>query len=235
MKVAITQPNFLPWSGYFACLSEVDKFIFLDTASYGSKPKRMNRNSINNHDGNVQFISLQISGSTFDKKLHEIKLVTKCFVEHLKLIKNFYLKAPYFKEVYELIEEMYDFKGNNLSEFNINSIKLFSNYFGYKPEFLICSKDFPPKLDNTQDYMIDILTEIGAKNFFTFKNGVLNGIYDINKFTNNKIKFFVQDFKDLTYNRPNFKLNMSIIDLMFYDLPNVQYRLNLSNKFNLLN
>ena len=46
IKVAIQQPNFFPWLGYFECIDIVDIYVFLDDVAFGSKPKRMNRNFI---------------------------------------------------------------------------------------------------------------------------------------------------------------------------------------------
>ena len=30
MKIAIMQPTFMPWAGYFALINYVDKFVFLN-------------------------------------------------------------------------------------------------------------------------------------------------------------------------------------------------------------
>ena len=40
--VAIHQPNYLPWLGYFAKISEADEFVFLDDVQY-SKNSYTNR------------------------------------------------------------------------------------------------------------------------------------------------------------------------------------------------
>ncbi|WP_337955418.1 WbqC family protein, partial [Campylobacter avium] len=34
MKVAIMQPTFLPWIGYFAMIKSSDIFVFLDTVQF---------------------------------------------------------------------------------------------------------------------------------------------------------------------------------------------------------
>ena len=45
MKVAIHQPNYLPWIGFFDKLDQVDKFVILDKALH-SKSGFLNRNQI---------------------------------------------------------------------------------------------------------------------------------------------------------------------------------------------
>jgi len=50
MKLAIHQPHYLPWLGYFAKWSAADLFVFLDTVQY-EKNGWQNRNRIKTRDG----------------------------------------------------------------------------------------------------------------------------------------------------------------------------------------
>ena len=50
MKVAIHQPHYLPWLGYFAKWASADLFVFLDTVQY-EKNGWQNRNRIKAPDG----------------------------------------------------------------------------------------------------------------------------------------------------------------------------------------
>ena len=36
-KIAIMQPTYLPWCGYFKLMAEVDKFVILDTVQFEKK------------------------------------------------------------------------------------------------------------------------------------------------------------------------------------------------------
>ena len=37
MKIAIMQPTYFPWIGYFSLIKFVDKFIFLDNVQFDSR------------------------------------------------------------------------------------------------------------------------------------------------------------------------------------------------------
>src|SRR5262245_16608058 len=50
MKLAIHQPHYLPWLGYFAKWAAADLFVFLDTVQY-EKNGWQNRNRIKTRDG----------------------------------------------------------------------------------------------------------------------------------------------------------------------------------------
>ncbi len=50
MKIAIHQPHYLPWLGYFAKWAAADLFVFLDTVQF-EKNGWQNRNRIKTRDG----------------------------------------------------------------------------------------------------------------------------------------------------------------------------------------
>ena len=50
MKIAIHQPHYLPWLGYFAKWAAADLFVFLDTVQY-EKNGWQNRNRIKTREG----------------------------------------------------------------------------------------------------------------------------------------------------------------------------------------
>ena len=51
-KIAIMQPTFLPWIGYFAMIDKVDEFVFFDHVQF-EKRSWQQRNKIRTHNGEV--------------------------------------------------------------------------------------------------------------------------------------------------------------------------------------
>ena len=49
-KIAIIQPNYIPWVGYFDIINQVDEFVFLDDVQFTKRDWR-NRNYINSDAG----------------------------------------------------------------------------------------------------------------------------------------------------------------------------------------
>ena len=89
-KVAIHQPNFFPWLGYFECIDIVDMYIFLDDVPFGSKPKRMNRNFISNHKGEKKNFTMSVSTPSLDSEIRDCKVVRAPFFFHYRdLLKEF--------------------------------------------------------------------------------------------------------------------------------------------------
>lgn len=123
----ITQPDFFPWLGYFDKLIKADNFVFLD--------------HVTNRPGDgiwTKRVKIIVSGKPIwltvplkkDKEKEflpinemEIDFSSNFVAKHLSIIKHNYSKHPFFKEVYPLIEEVYNLKEKLIYEWNIFYIK----------------------------------------------------------------------------------------------------------------
>src|SRR5210317_206656 len=111
MKLAIMQPYFVPYLGYFQLLHASDLFIAYDDVQY-PKGGWVNRNRILN-DGKAQFISLPVRKSSLNSLINEKVFSNDFDVVKKKLLKNVhqsYRRAPYFYETYNLFEQIMNFK-----------------------------------------------------------------------------------------------------------------------------
>ena len=222
MKIGINQPNFFSWLGYFDLLDTVDVFVVLDNVLFGNKPKRINRNFIINKNGNLIPLTLSIKHNSKISLINEcIVIKDKNYLSHLNIIKEHYRTAPYYNEVMKLIEEIYDFPSNILSEFNINLIrKIYFIIFKKEIKIKIASKDFPNKENNNENYFIKITNSLNCADYFTFQNGFKNKLYNPNNFKKNDINFYYQSYIHPEYQKQNFVKFACVLDLLFYDLPN---------------
>ena len=58
-RLAIMQPTFLPWMGYFGLIEQVDLFLLLDTVQF-SKQSWQQRNSISDASGERQLVDFSV-------------------------------------------------------------------------------------------------------------------------------------------------------------------------------
>ena len=80
--VAIHQPNYIPWAGYFFKIAHVDTFIFLDDVEY-SKNSYINRNQIKTPNGNL-WLTVPVHSES-ESKINEVKISGNIWVKkHLK-------------------------------------------------------------------------------------------------------------------------------------------------------
>ena len=74
MKIAILQPNYIPWMGVFDLIDRVDHFVFYDDVQYTKKDWR-SRNYIKSKNSNLL---LSIPIKTKGKFSQLIKLSWRC-------------------------------------------------------------------------------------------------------------------------------------------------------------
>lgn len=211
-KIAILQPSFIPWTGYFEQIYQVDTFIFYDDVQYTKNDWR-NRNKIL-INGRESWLTIPVSyhGKT---KINEVVIdeTTKWRKIHLKTLHQYYGKSKYFDEIYSIIENNLE-KENNLSSLCINIVKDISNYLDFKTEFFLSSE--LNILGDKNKRLINICKHFGCD---TYYSGLSAKSYiDINLFCKNNIRVMFQDYKPLSYfqNNKEFVPYLSILDVLFH-------------------
>ena len=116
MKVAIMQPYFFPYIGYFQLINAVDTFVIYDDVNF-IKQGWIAKNRILLGKEPFDFI-LQLEGVSSFKKINEIKIGNNRR-KLLKTIEQTYKKSPYFTNVYPLLESIFNNEEINLSKFLI--------------------------------------------------------------------------------------------------------------------
>ena len=118
MKLAIMQPYFMPYIGYFQLINSVDQFIIYDNIQY-TKKGWINRNRIL-ANGKDQLITLPIKKDSdyLDVVKRELsESWGKDKNKMINMIKSSYGKAPHFEETFELISKCLNNPEENLFKF----------------------------------------------------------------------------------------------------------------------
>ena len=130
MRVAIMQPNFIPWMGYFKLIETSDLFIFLDDVEY-SKNTWHNRNNLLLSDRSIYLWTLPIRASSSKQNFNNIFIDQNSLrINKLKnlLSQNFKKSANF--DIFEKILDIIADQSLPLSIVNENIIKLMSIYLG---------------------------------------------------------------------------------------------------------
>ena len=121
MRIAIMQPYFFPYLGYFQLLSAVDQFVIYDNIQY-SKRGWINRNRIL-RNGKSEYITLPLKKASDYLDVCERSISDDFDREGLiKKIEIAYRKAPYFVQVMPKICEILSYPNVNLFTFLQNSL-----------------------------------------------------------------------------------------------------------------
>src|SRR5271155_2267040 len=97
MRVAITQPTYLPWLGYFDLIDQVDAFVLLDSVQF-EKQSWQQRNRIKTPNG-LQWLTAPVRTKGRSAQLiKDVEIAeTDFYIKHLNLIQTNYRNAPFFE------------------------------------------------------------------------------------------------------------------------------------------
>ena len=135
-SLAIMQPYFMPYIGYFQLIFSVDEFVIYDDVGY-IKQGYINRNMILT-SGQRKMFSIPVVNQSSYRKINEHTF--DGFDKFLKTIKNNYIKAPYFKIIYELLEVELVCNEYNVAIINSSLIKSILKYLGVNKKIINSSE-----------------------------------------------------------------------------------------------
>jgi hypothetical protein len=220
MKLAIMQPYFFPYIGYFQLIQAVDAFVVYDDVNY------INRGWINRNfllsQNQGQRVTLSLEGASQNKQINQIA-VSENNGKLLSTIKQNYSKSPEFTFVYPLIEQIVTHQEKNLARFLNYSLRLVCDYLDLRPQWFV-SSDI--KKDNTlrgQDKIMAICKELGATQYINLPGG--KELYDQEFFVEQGLKLSFIEPRPIMYKQfgGDFVPYLSIIDvLMFNDRENAR-------------
>lgn len=233
MKVAIMQPYFFPYIGYFQLINAVDTFVFYDDVNF-IKKGWVNRNKILSNN-KVYLFTIPLVGASQNKKINEIDVLVslKWKDKFLKNIKESYSKAPYFESTFELITGVFNGKFETISDLAVLSILHISEYLELPTMFSRSSLDFPESKElKGAERLLEICKTSNADTYINPIGG--QELYDKEKFINDGVELYFLKSKEIQYKQFNneFLPWLSIIDvLMFNSKEEIKTFL---NNFNLL-
>lgn len=219
MKIAVMQPYAFPYFGYFQLIKAVKKFVFYDDVNY-KKQGWINRNKIRANKQETLFTIPLTNASSFTP-INEIKLhpflYPKWKRKFLKTITQSYQNAPFFKEVFPLIEEILSEK-ITISNLAIESVITIASYLDMETEFFLSSQQFTEtkKLEKV-DRLVAISHKLYAQEFINMPGG--KNLYSKKDFKNNNLDLLFIEPIITKYSQDNEKFipSLSIIDVLMFN------------------
>lgn len=219
MKIAIMQPYFFPYIGYFQLMKAVDEFVVYDNIEY-TKKGWINRNRVL-VNGKDEFISLSLKKDSDYLNINKRFLADNWPELRFKMknrIVESYRHSPNFHEVFSIIENCLNYDNYNLYEFILFSLMELKNYLSIKTTIIVSSSIPIDHQLKSENKVLAICKQRKAE-FYINPIGGTN-LYSNNLFAANKIELeFIKsvEFKYKQYLN-EFIPWLSIIDvLMFVD------------------
>jgi len=211
--VAIHQPEYLPWLGFFKKMMNSEIFVFLDDAQFRKKGWQ-NRNRIRINDGTT-LLSIPVHTHSYPK-INEVTIDNEknWSIRHKKSILYNYARAPYFDEIKDFIESIFEKKFQYLVDLNTEIIKFIMNELEIKSKIVFSSELEISKKGS--DRVLDICKAVGADHYITGTFWAESNLR-VEEFKKSNIDVEFQKFQHPIYKQIHgeFIPEMSIIDLLF--------------------
>ncbi|MBK7001258.1 MAG: WbqC family protein [Rhodoferax sp.] len=171
MKVAIMQPYFLPYIGYYQLIAAVDLFILYDNIKY-TKKGWFNRNRMLQNGKEVMFSLPLKSGSDY---LNVCERELSTAFNRDKLLNQFrgaYHRAPYFSQTFALVEEIIRHENTNLFKFLRHAIVKTCAHLGINTEIRNSSDVAIDHSLKNQDKVLALCKAVNAKTYVNSIGGL---------------------------------------------------------------
>ena len=211
-SIAVLQPSYLPWIGYFEQIDRVDHFIFYDDVQYTKNDWR-NRNRIK-HAGGIMWLSVPVR-DPFAKAINEVEIdnTQPWRRKHLNALSSNYRQCPFFEEVYPLVEQAFIQNHDKLSALNVDIITNIMEYLQITTSFHLASQLNVGGDKNSR--LINFCRHFDAKSYYS--GAAAREYLACEAFEEAGIDVVFQSFEHRPYSQQfgDFVPFLSIIDLLF--------------------
>jgi len=213
MIVAVHQPQYMPWLGYFDKMDRADVFVLLDTVQF-KKNEWQNRNRIKTADG-PRWLTVPVTYK-FPQRIHEVGVNNRERWQHQQrqaLLSN-YRKAPCWDAVSPLLEEVFAREWEFLAPLNIFVVKRLAGLLGIRTPVHVAS-ELPAFPEQPDERLIAIAKHFGADAYLAGGGG--RGYMDLDRYRENGIKVVFQEYRHPVYEQRfgAFEPFLSVLDLLF--------------------
>lgn len=214
MKLAIMQPYFFPYIGYYQLVNSVDEFVFFDDVNF-IKKGYIHRNTICSQQAPLNF-TLPVKNISQNRKINE-HFYVKNFEKFKNSIYLSYKKTPFFAEIFNLIENILSTDNLNVAELNSKTITSVFEYLDIQKKFSFASTLSIPKEEKGQNRIISICKKKSCSTYHNPIGAKDLDLYDSLYFSKNNIELrFIRKNIIHTHLQNN---NFSMIDILTNNHP----------------
>ncbi|WP_209874815.1 WbqC family protein [Azospirillum soli] len=213
MKVAVHQPNYFPWLGYFAKAASADVFIFLDDVQMPQGRSYVHRTMIHAPAGGT-WMSAPVRRAE-RQLIKDVRFAEEDWRRrHRATLFHTYRKAPFADPVMALVDAIFAFESDSLSAFNIRAVTLVADYLGLSCRFALSSAH--GLTSTSDDRLIELVKAVGGDTYLSGAGG--NNYQDPGKFEHAGIELRVCEYKPRPYRQfqgDGFVPGLSVLDALF--------------------
>lgn len=215
--VAMQQPNWLPWLGYFHRMAAADLFVFADTVAF-SKRSYTQRVRIKTRK-EAKWLSLPvIHTGALGERILDLALggPPAWRTDLLDQLRGHYNCCPFFKRYFPPIADLLLSTEERLAEMNIRLIEYLAAELDIRtPTVRASTLHQDHLLGQPTDWIIGVCREVGAETYLSGKGGA--NYQDEAAYARHGIRLVYSNFPHPVYPQPHgdFVPGLSVVDLLF--------------------
>lgn len=221
MKLAIMQPYFLPYLGYFSLIKHTDEFILFDTVQF-IRHGWIERNRILKPSNGWQYIMVPLKKHSRETLIKDIEINNdqQWKEKILAQLQHYKKQAPYFSNVIDILNEIFSKEYATIVDLNLASLKTVCNYLGIITPiqvFSLMNIDIEPA-NAPDEWALNICKALGNVDEYWNPPGG-QSFFDKKKYENAGInlKFHSAILTDYDQKRNVFEPGLSILDVMMFN------------------
>jgi hypothetical protein len=219
-QIAIMQPYFFPYLGYFQLINVVDRFILFDTPQF-IRHGWIERNQILKPNGETLYIKVPLKKHARTITIKEIEINNsqnwkeKIFAQ----LVPYKRKAPYYRVTLALLQEALSIETNNIVELNKKILITICQYLGINTRIDIWSDmnvNIAP-VNAPDEWALNICKSLKIQNYINPIGG--KHFFDVDKFANENVKISFLSFNPRPYVQMTnqFVPFLSILDVLMFN------------------
>lgn len=216
VKIAVHQPNYLPWLGYFHKISRVDTFVLLDTVQF-ERRGYSHRVHVMGPGGEILWLTQNIrKKSQYEYVVEDVVFSDKYWIgKHLKTLEAAYRKAPHFKAVFGLMERCFQSDTERLSIFNGTLIQHICSSLNMSTRIVYASALDIGEISSPSERIARITSRLGGTLYLSGAGA--KAYNDVATFARHGIELVYNDFEVKPYPQRSqeFRGGLSIVDSLF--------------------
>ena len=211
------QPYFFPYIGYFQLVNAVDKFVFYDDVNY-IKSGWINRNRLYFSDA-IRYITVPLTAASSFEKINRIhvRVGNEWSAQILSVIQQFYVKAPHYRAVTELVEQVLNSHDGYISTLARNSIIAVTDYLEINKDYCVSSSIYENQELRSADRVLDICKKEKAKEYWNLPGG--KNLYNSEFFKKEGVELQFVNVEITPYQQlvSEFQPGLSILDVLMFN------------------
>lgn len=213
--VAIMQPTYLPWLGYFALMDRVDTFVYLNSVQFARRSWQQ-RNRIRSADGEAMLTIPVAKKGLRDQKIAEVEILYSSEFprRHIDLLTENYRRAKFFDAYAPALCALLETRHRKLADLTIATSEWLAQVLG-----ITARRIRSVTLNNAgakADLLVHLCGQLGAARYVS-PLGSHDYLADSDAFTKAGIELCYHYYQHPTYPQlfQPFLPFMSAVDLLF--------------------